>query len=68
MSLQVRARVTVTLELALPDTWNEDAKFDQVEKQAREKAISMLERVCKEAHLTVRDAPTVTVVIVEKTP
>jgi hypothetical protein len=40
----VHARVQVTLEIEVPDSWHEDVKLDQVHKQAAEGAIGLLRR------------------------
>ena len=40
--VSIRAKVSVTLEIEVPDTWGTDCALSQVYSQAREKALYIL--------------------------
>lgn len=43
--VQTRARVTVLVEIEVPDTWGEDCPMSQVHRQATESAYGMVDRL-----------------------
>ena len=42
--MKVRARVALTVEVELHDSWGEDCKLDQIFKQASEAAVASVRR------------------------
>jgi hypothetical protein len=74
--ITARARVQVTLEFLVTDTWGDDCKVDQVYKQAAESAIGQLRRGClvsvasalaRDGEARVIGDPKVTAILVNKT-
>lgn len=64
--LTSRARVQVTIDVVVPDTWGADCPMDQIWKQARESALGVLERGMPRALMQIVGTPKVTAVLVEE--
>ncbi len=48
----VRATVTLTVEVTLPDRWGPDCPLDQVRRQAEESALRVVARMDENARLS----------------
>lgn len=68
--LIVTARVRLTLDVVVSDTWTANVQLDQVEKQARESAIRQLAAglPASAPGLSVVGTPEVTAVLVKRKP
>ena len=62
------ARVTLTIEVSVSDTWGDDCKLDQVYRQASASAIGMLQRELPTARFRIIGEPKVDTVITEALP
>jgi hypothetical protein len=49
--VRAAARVTLTVELAVPDAWGPDCQIAQVQKQAKESALGIIERIRQRGHV-----------------
>lgn len=63
-----RARVTVTLEIEVPDSWGTDCTVKQVHDQAVDAALAIIEKVKQRGyvHYRILGEPTVLTVLVEQ--
>lgn len=66
MRLVAKARVQVTLDVELPDTWGPDCRVDQIQKQAAESARQRLSNELKHTKCAVVGDPKVTAILVEE--
>lgn len=66
--VSARARVTVTLEIEVTDSWGTDCTVQQVHQQATESALGVIRRVKDRGYVDYRiiGEPTVLTVIVEQ--
>lgn len=55
--MSVCARVQLTIEVDVPDTWGDDVKLDQVKKQAIDKVEGLLRQGFVVNHLTMNPGP-----------
>jgi len=65
--MNVRARVLVTLDLAVSDTWDPTVTADQVQKQAKESAIGIIRHglVIGTPEALIIGTPKVTMILVD---
>lgn len=63
--VKARARVQVTLDIAVPDIWDSAGPLEQIWKQARESARGMLAKGLGPGPLPIVGEPKVTTVLVE---
>lgn len=61
-----RARVQVTLEVVVPDTWGSDCPMDQIWKQGRDSALGLIERGIPRSLMQIVGTPKVTAMLVEE--
>lgn len=55
--MTVHARVQITIEVDVPDSWGEECKLDQVKKQATEKVEQLLRQGFIVHQLTMHPGP-----------
>lgn len=65
------ARVSLTIEISVGDSWGEDCKMDQVYRQAADSAIGRLQRIVSDAKVVhggirVIGEPKVTAILTER--
>lgn len=67
--VQASARVTLTVEISVDDTWGNDCRVDQIQRQAAESALGILRRM-KEPHrmspFKIIGDPKVTMILVDR--
>lgn len=72
MKLKANARVQVTMIVEAKSVWSDDASFDQVFSQAKREVIERIVGLRSESGhgngISIVGEPTVSVVLVEKTP
>jgi hypothetical protein len=64
--LQSRARVQVTLDIAVADVWGADCPMEQIWRQARESALRAIANGLGPGPLPVVGEPKITAVLVEE--
>ena len=68
MRIKATARVRLTIDIPLTDTWGSDCAIDQIQKQAKEGALGMIRN--SQFHelklATIIGEPVVTAVLVEE--
>lgn len=66
IKIQARARVQVTLDITVPDTWGPDCPTHQIWRQAAESALGLIENGIPRAVMQVVGEPRVTAVLAER--
>lgn len=67
--VQAAARVTLTVEIRVDDTWGADCQVEQIHRQATESALGILERMRKPDRMrpfTIIGEPKVTAILVDR--
>lgn len=49
--VRAAARVTLTIEMAVPDVWGSDCRIAQVQQQAKASALGIIDRIQKGGHV-----------------
>jgi hypothetical protein len=63
--LKAHARVQLTVSIDLKDTWGNECTINQIQKQAKDGAISSMWKWVEETGVTIVGEPKVTIVIIE---
>ena len=61
-----KAKITVTVEVFLSDTWGDECTIAQINKQASDSAIGLLRRAYNGKDVQITGTPVVTVVLVSE--
>lgn len=66
--VRAAARVTVTIEIAVPDAWGTDCTVAQVQQQAKKSALGIIERIKQRGYVDYQivGEPIVRAILVEE--